>query len=80
MKVESIRKEWRICKNIMYAGVIFWLAETTFFLVKYGWHYKASMPNEILCDKIVGYILGVAYVIFFVVAFQMIDLIIRKYK
>jgi hypothetical protein len=52
--------------------LIFWLAETAFFIVRDGWHIVAKCNAEIICDGIVqigliitlgGYIIALVMVI-----------------
>lgn len=42
------------------ASIIFWLLETTIFLIIEGWHIKATNPIEIYLDKIVSNMWGFA--------------------
>ncbi len=36
-------------------GTSFWMVETAYFLIAYGWHWKAINEAEKMCDNIVGY-------------------------
>ena len=53
MDNKELKVIWKLSKILWLAGFIFWLLETAVFLIIEGWHYKATNPIEIFCDKIV---------------------------
>lgn len=53
MKKEELKTLWKLAKKFFIVGFVFWVIETIIFLIIEGWHYKATHPIEIHCDKIV---------------------------
>ena len=62
-----MKTTYKISLILAYLGMAFWLLETIFFLFVEGWHWKATSQAELICDKIVGYIMLLAY-IFLIIA------------
>ena len=54
MNKKEIKAIWKLAYSIWKISVTFWLLETIVFLLVEGWHYKATSPIEIYCDKIVS--------------------------
>ena len=54
MKNKELKTLWKLAKSFWIAATIFWIVETIIFLIIEGWHYKATSPIEIYCDKIVS--------------------------
>lgn len=55
MNLKRVKQKWNLAKILCLAGISFWLVETTYFLIAYGWHWKAINEAEKMCDNIVGY-------------------------
>lgn len=53
MKNKELKTLWKVSKSFWISGTIFWIVETIIFLIIEGWHYKATTPAEIFCDKVV---------------------------
>lgn len=53
MKNKELKTLWKVSKSFWISGTIFWIVETIIFLIIEGWHYKATSPEEIFCDKVV---------------------------
>jgi hypothetical protein len=54
MKNKELRNLWKLAKRVWIYATIFWIFETTVFLIVEGWHIKPTNKYEILCDKLVG--------------------------
>ena len=62
-------RNWRITKAIFLITTIFWALETIYFLIKYGWHFRAINEYEKFCDNLcsigfafcLGFMLSVSY-------------------
>ena len=61
MRQEELKTLWKLAKMYFIVGFIFWVIETIIFLIIEGWHYKATNPIEIYCDKIVVNFWNVAF-------------------
>ena len=53
MKNKELKTLWKLAKIIWILSFSFWFIETIIFLIIEGWHYKATNPIEIYCDKLV---------------------------
>ncbi len=53
MKKSEIKTIWKVAKCTWIGSFVFWIVETLLFMIIEGWHYKATNPTEIYCDKIV---------------------------
>jgi hypothetical protein len=60
MNNTELKTLWKLAKSFFISGFIFWIIETVVFLIIEGWHYKATNPIEINCDKIVSEMLTFA--------------------
>lgn len=54
MKNKELKTLWKLAKNFYIGGFVFWIIETIIFLIYEGWHWEATNPIEIYCDKIVS--------------------------
>lgn len=54
MKNKELKTIWKLARFFLVCGTAFWLLETFIFLIVEGWHYKATNPIEVYCDKIVS--------------------------
>ena len=54
MTAVELKTLWKLAKRFYFVGFVFWVIETIIFLIIEGWHYKATHPIEINCDKIVS--------------------------
>lgn len=50
--MEQIITNWNRAKVCFIIGTLFWLIETIYFLIAYGWHWKAINLSEQICDCI----------------------------
>lgn len=80
MKINTTVKIWKLFKKSTLAIVTFWLIETFYFLIRDGWHLKATDNIEIFCDKIVGIVININSILFFVVVISVIDYLLSKQK
>jgi len=55
MNWKRVKQKWNLAKILCLVGTSFWIVETTYFLIAYGWHWKAINEAEKMCDNIVGY-------------------------
>lgn len=55
MNFKRAKQKWNLAKILCLIGTSFWIIETAYFLIVYGWHWKAINDSEKLCDDIVGY-------------------------
>jgi hypothetical protein len=53
---------------------LLWIGETSFFLIRDGWHITATAPAEIVADKIVGYLWNAAFFCFGIALAQVLYL------
>ena len=53
MKNKELKTLWKLAKIMWILSFSFWFIETIIFLIIDGWHYKATNPIEIYCDKLV---------------------------
>lgn len=65
MKWNIVKQKWNLVKTLFLIGTSFWLTETIYFLIAYGWHWRAINEAENICDKIVS-IFWLAALVFFV--------------
>lgn len=52
MTIKRAKKLWKYSKVYFNLGFLFWIAETIYFLIKHGWHWKAINEQEQICDNI----------------------------
>lgn len=57
MNWKRVKQKWNLAKTLCLVGTSFWIIETTYFLIAYGWHWKAINEAEKMYDNIVGYFL-----------------------
>jgi hypothetical protein len=55
MNLKRIKLKWSLAKLFCLIGTFFWIIETSYFLIAYGWHWKAINEAEKMCDSIVSY-------------------------
>jgi hypothetical protein len=57
--LKYLKLKWKLGKMLCAVGVAFWLIETVYFLIAYGWHWEAINNAEKTCDTIaVGFWCG----------------------
>jgi hypothetical protein len=56
---------YKCCKYAFLLGTGFWIGETLFFLMLYGWHWHAFNSAELTCDRIVTVFWGIASIFLF---------------
>ena len=55
MNWKRVKQKWNLAKILCLVGTSFCIVETAYFLIAYGWHWKAINEAEKMCDNIVGY-------------------------
>ena len=78
MKVKTIKAIWDLALISASSGTLFWIIETSYFIIGYGWHLKAINKAEWICDRIVEGLWAFGSTLFLVVVFVVIDAIINK--
>lgn len=65
VKRKIMKVDWEIAKAFFIAGFLFWLIETIYFLIAYGWHYNPINEAERSCDyfSCVFYCIGGIYLV-----------------
>jgi hypothetical protein len=63
-KIMNIKTKFNLLKKLSIVYVAFWASETTFFLIRDGWHLKAVCKEEIFCDGICTFISTVLILLF----------------
>lgn len=58
-------RNWKITKAIFLITTIFWALETIYFLIKYGWHFRAINESEKFCDSLcnIGFTIGFCFML-----------------
>lgn len=75
-----VKKMWASAKALCFIGLLFWITETCYFLICYGWHFAAINEYEKDCDKIVIYISLGGLTLTGIVAIEIIDYLLREQK
>jgi len=58
-KIENPLAFWyKLAKSLAVVGILIWLAETVYFLLLEGWHWRATNPLEVWCDGVVNSCFG----------------------
>jgi hypothetical protein len=73
MNTKVIKRMWKAFKTIIVYTFVFWISETTFFIIRDGFHLKSETRAETICDYIVfsGYLVSLC--IFFSVVYEIIN-------
>ena len=59
LKIKNPLAFWyKLAKGLAVAGILFWLAETVYFMLLEGWHWRATNPLEVWCDGVVNSCFG----------------------
>ena len=58
---KSLIKWYKYGKLLMSYGFLFWLAETAFFIISYGWHLRAANQIEHLCDQVAWWAIAIGF-------------------
>lgn len=73
MNIEIFKWKWNLCKRVALVGTSFWIVETVYFLIAYGWHWTAINENEVMCDKIVNVLWAISTILFVSVLYDTIN-------
>lgn len=52
MTKEETKTIWKLAKITWISGSVFWAIENILFLIIEGWHFSATNPIEVYCDKL----------------------------
>lgn len=58
--MNKIKNWFKIGNWLINSALIFWVLETSYFLIAYGWHWTAYNEAEITCDEIVSILVFLA--------------------
>jgi len=76
-RITKIRSSYLKSSIIGFITIAFWLIETTFFLIRDGWHFKAITKEEILMDDIVSLLFAVTIYFFVSAVVGLLDMFTR---
>lgn len=71
-------KIFKLLKELLNVTILFWVIETSYFLIKYGWHTKAINNAEKTCDQIVGVCLNISVFLFSISVYRVMNYLINK--
>ena len=73
MNKKTTKFLWNAGIRIALYSTIFWIIETAYFIIRYGWHLSAINHAEFICDTIVsaGWIFSACLIM--IVTFCIID-------
>jgi heme/copper-type cytochrome/quinol oxidase subunit 2 len=71
---------WKLSKIIYSIAFIFWLFETVYFLIYYGWHLRAINDSEKLCDNIFLSLFAIGVMLTTFVIINVLDYLLSKDK
>ena len=69
MNLDRLKKIWKVVKVLWVSAICFWVLETIFFLVVYGWHNE----YELTCDFIVRIVLNIGFGLFIYILYEIIE-------
>jgi DNA modification methylase len=72
--MKNLRNKWNLSKLIIWIGMIFWLLETTYFIIMYGWHYEAINEVERTCDYISSFLILSGFALAFIAITDYIEI------
>ncbi len=64
-------QNWKRFSRLGTLTLLFWVAESIYFNLVEGWHWKATSEAEKRCDTIVGWMTGIAAFLLFNCLLQM---------
>lgn len=70
----KIKTRFRISQIFGIAFIVFWQAETYYFIIRDGWHWKAITEAEKICDGIVSNLFTISFVFFFSILYDIVKL------
>lgn len=73
MDLKITTKIFNFFKKIGSTTMLFWFIETLFFIIKDGFHIKATTEWEKNCDKIVGYGMNITIILFVLTIYGVVD-------
>ena len=77
MKLLKLTTIWSIGVKILISASCFWLIETLYFLIKYGWHLNPINESEIICDNIFHYLARLGYLLMVIVIISVTDKLLK---
>ena len=66
----KLKTRFKVSNYFAILFFIFWQAETWFFIIRDGWHWRAVTTEEKICDNIAGWILAIAFMFIFSVLYD----------
>jgi hypothetical protein len=76
MNWKRVKQKWNLAKILFFVGTSFWIVETSYFLIAYGWHLKAINEAEKICDNIAGYFWTGGVILTGIVMFDIIEFLL----
>ena len=80
MNWKIVKIKWNIAKSLCITGTLFWIIETIYFLIVYGFHWKAINESEKMCDNIVGLFWTGGIVFAMIVMIDVIEYVLYESK
>lgn len=80
MNWKIVKIKWNIAKVLCITGTLFWIIETIYFLIVYGFHWKAINEAENMCDNIVGLFWTGGIVFAIIVMIDVIEYLLTESK
>lgn len=76
----SIKYQYNLARNFASMAVLFWVVETTYFLIACGWHFRAANTAEKMCDDVVTIMMALAGALWLICAVRVVDKILDSIK
>jgi hypothetical protein len=80
MNVKIIKLKWISAKILCLIGTFFWIIETIYFLIIYGWHWTPINKSEIVCDNIALLFWSTGIVVFGIVFMDIVEYLLSTNK
>jgi len=80
MKLKKVKSMWKWAKLICQMGILFGIAETIFFLIVDGWHFKPLSEWEELCDGITNILFLTGLTLASIVTIEVVEMFLSKAK
>lgn len=78
MNWKIVKLKWKLAKIIGLTGTCLWIAETLYFLIVNGWHWKSTIEAEKLLDTIVFWFWFAAIIIMLSVMIDIIEYLLNE--
>ena len=66
-----------LSKLFLFGGVLFWILETLFFIIIYGWHWNAYNVIEKICDNFAMWLITIGFAFFWSLVFDIAELYVK---